>query len=982
MSKNKSVEILSAITVHMKYAKYIAEIHRREDWVEISERNCAMHIRKYPQLKNEIKKAYKEFVIPKRTLPSMRSLQFAGRPIDVNPTRVFNCFSGETYFMSSNGAVKFSDMVGRRLQVLSSDGKWRNADVKNFGVQSLNSVTFRPPYKSSFRTSMDVTGNHRWILHDGSVTTSLAIGDKVKTSKADIDESSIDYIDGFGHGVIFADGSRQQSRDRYLVRLCGEKERFLSKLLVHSNYRTVCYPPSGNGDPFVTLVSPHDNLKEVPSGKVSSSYIAGFIEGWLSCDGYKKKGIESWCLDTQDKEAADWFMRNCAYAGYIVTGLHEDYSETNYGKRSSPLLRISIREKCDIYVVDDIIPNVKEEEVYCVVEPVTQSFTLAGGILTGNCAYAPIDHNAAFSEAMFLLLGGTGYGFSVQPQHPSQLPVIKGQKSTTRRFVVGDSIEGWADAIKVLVESYFFNKSRPVFDYSDIRPKGAMLITSGGKAPGPGPLIDCVAHITRIFERAIAKNGIGCQLTTIQCHDIVCFIADSVLAGGIRRAALISLFGINDNEMIAAKSSAVPTTLVSKEFVNYTDSEGLKTDPDTIILSLLQNGDLYENVVIRRDKKSGEFWDLKQLEDTGTVGWWVCNPQRGRANNSVVLDRNTITREQFFDLWQRVKDSRAGEPGVYFTNNIEWGTNPCCEIGLRANQFCNLSEVNAHDIHTQEELNARVRAGAFLGTLQAGYTNYHYLRPIWQETTEKDALIGVGITGIGSGAILPLDLREAAKVVLEENARVAAIIGINPSARTTCVKPAGTSSLVLGSASGIHAWHNDYYIRRVRVGKNEAIYGYLAANAPELVADDVSNPESRAVIEVPQKAPEGAILRTESPADLLGRVHRFNTEWVKSGHRDGDNTHNVSCTISIKDDEWDMVGEWMWENRNDFNGISVLPYDGGTYVQAPFEDITEEEYNRLESSLHSVDLTKVIEMEDNTDLKGEIACGAGGCEVK
>lgn len=237
------------------------------------------------------------------------------------------------------------------------------------------------------------------------------------------------------------------------------------------------------------------------------------------------------------------------------------------------------------------------------------------------------------------------------------------------------------------------------------------------------------------------------------------------------------------------------------------------------------------------------------------------------------------------------------------------------------------------------------------------------------------------MTGIGSGAVLQYNLKEAADEVKLENDRVAALIGINSAARTTTIKPSGTSSLVLGTASGIHAWHNDYYIRRIRVGKNESIYPYLRDNHPELVEDEFFRPNEQAVIEIPQMAPEGSILRHEKPIDLLERVARFNQEWVREGHRDGQNTHNVSCTISVKDDEWELVADWMWKNRNHFNGISVLPYDGGTYTQAPFEDITEEQYRMLAGALSSIDLRNVIEEEDNTDLSGEVACGADGCVI-
>ena len=534
-----------------------------------------------------------------------------------------------------------------------------------------------------------------------------------------------------------------------------------------------------------------------------------------------------------------------------------------------------------------------------------------------NCAFLPIDDWRAFGEVMFLLLGGTGVGYSVQHDHIEKLPEIrKPKQNRKKRFLIGDSIEGWADAVKVLMKSYFSGTSSIDFDFSDIRPKGARLITAGGKAPGPGPLRECLVKLQGILD---TKED-GEKLTTIEVHDMVCHIADAVLAGGIRRAALICLFSPDDDEMISCKSGA----------------------------------------------------------------WWELNPQRGRANNSAVLLRSITEKEQFQDIWRRIEASGAGEPGIYFTNNVEWGTNPCCEIALKPFQFCNLCEVNVSDIESQEDLNGRVKAASLIGTLQAGYSDFHYLREVWKRTTEKEALIGVSMTGIGSGVVThwTYSMVEAAEIVKAENERVAKILGINCAARCTTVKPAGTTSLALGTSSGIHAWHNDYYLRRVRVGKNEAIYSYLSIYHPELLEDDKFRPHDTAIITVPQKAPEGAILRTESPFDLLERVKQVTKEWIKPGHRKGNNTHNVSATISIKNDEWDAVGEWMWENRKFYNGLSVLPYDGHTYVQAPFEDCTKEEYNRLVTTLHEVDLSRVVEMEDMTDLAGEAACAGGACEIK
>ena len=533
-----------------------------------------------------------------------------------------------------------------------------------------------------------------------------------------------------------------------------------------------------------------------------------------------------------------------------------------------------------------------------------------------NCAYLPIDSIECFHEIMFLLLGGTGVGYSVQNHHVSKLPIVnKPYVKRTRRFLIGDSIEGWADAIKVLMKSYMGNKrsSSVQFDFSDIRPKGAQLVTSGGKAPGPQPLKECVLKIKGILD---GKED-GTPLSTLEAHDIVCHIADAVLAGGIRRAALISLFSAEDNEMIGAKAG----------------------------------------------------------------NWWETDPQRGRANNSAVLMRHKVTKSFFMDLWKRVELSGSGEPGIYLNNDKDWGTNPCCEIALRPYQFCNLCEVNASDIESQDDFNERVRQASFIGTLQAGYTDFHYLRDVWRDTTEKDALIGVSMTGIASAAVLPLDMKAAANIVKRENTKTAKAIGINPAARCTTVKPAGTTSLALGTSSGIHAWHNDYYTRRIRVGKNESMYKYLSENHPELIEDEFFRPHDTAVISIPQKAPKDSILRHESPFDLLERIKKVATEWVKPGHRKGSNTHNVSATVSLKQDEWDKAGDWMWKNRDHYNGLSVLPYDGGTYTQAPFEDISKVQYDMAMKHLKDVDLSKIVEVDDETDLANELACVGNACEI-
>ena len=529
-----------------------------------------------------------------------------------------------------------------------------------------------------------------------------------------------------------------------------------------------------------------------------------------------------------------------------------------------------------------------------------------------NCSFLPVDDFRSFSEAMFLLLSGCGVGFSEQSHHVDKLPEIK-IPTREKRYLINDSIEGWADAVHMLMKAYLKGSARPRFDFRDIRPKGEQLVTAGGKAPGPEPLKEVLFQVQLILER---KQS-GEKLTPLECHDILCHLADAVLSGGIRRAALISLFDFDDEEMLTCKFGS----------------------------------------------------------------WWENSPQRGRANNSAVVMRHKITEDEFMKLWEKVEASNAGEPGFLFSNDKDYGTNPCAEIALRPYQFCNLCEINATDVVDQDDFNARSKAAAFIGTLQASYTDFHYLRDIWKKTTERDALLGVGITGIASGKLDKINLKQGAKAAKDENERVAKLLGINKAARVTTVKPSGTSSLVLGCSSGIHAWHDNHYIRRIRVGKNEAIYTYLSIYHPELVEDDIFKPTQQAVISVPQASPSSAITRAESTFDLLERTKRFNLEWVRAGHRKGENHNNVSCTINVKQGEWAQVGQWVWDNRDTYNAMSFLPEDLGTYKQAPFESITEEQFEKLSVNLHTIDLRNVVEMADNTNLVDQAACAGNNCEI-
>lgn len=531
-----------------------------------------------------------------------------------------------------------------------------------------------------------------------------------------------------------------------------------------------------------------------------------------------------------------------------------------------------------------------------------------------NCSAAPIDDIRAFGEALYLLLSGVGFGFSVQKHHVNQLPAIKMPREEGY-FVIHDSIQGWAQALDVLVEAYFLGRIRPQFDFGNIRPKGSYLVTTGAKAPGPEPL----RKMLEMVETKL-KAAMGRKLRPIEAHDIVCIISDAVLAGGIRRAALISLFDRDDEEMLKSKH--------------------------------------------------GE--------------WWNTAPWRARANNSVVLPRELVTKEEFDHIFKMCKDSNSGEPGFFWTNEINYLTNPCCEIALNPNQFCNLTTINQTGIRNEKDFLNRVYAATLIGTLQASYTSFDYLRPVWQNTTEREALLGVSFTGIAdnAGIVTPELLQKGAALALEVNEKYAKKLGINVAARIGTVKPEGSASCVVGSSSGIHARHAEHYIRRVRMNKDDALAVYLKATIPDLVEDDMFS-STGVVVSIPQESPKGAITRHEETAlSLMDRVLMYRKNWIEPTHRSGLNKHNVSVTISVKEEEWSDLREQMWKHRDSYSGISLLPFDGGSYTQAPFEDCTKDKYEEMSGLVKEIDLRLVKEEVDNTSRIEQLACVGGACIVE
>jgi len=541
-----------------------------------------------------------------------------------------------------------------------------------------------------------------------------------------------------------------------------------------------------------------------------------------------------------------------------------------------------------------------------------------------NCSYLPIDDPKAFDEAMYILLCGTGVGFSVEQRYVNQLPEVPEQLFDSQTtIVVADSKEGWAKALRQLV-ALLYSGEVAKWDLSKVRPAGQRLKTFGGRASGPGPLEE-------LFKFTISKfkGAAGRRLSSIECHDILCKIGEVVVVGGVRRSAMISLSDLQDDKM--------------------------------------------------RNAKSGS--------------WWEQNGQRALANNSATYEQKPDT-SQFLHEWTSLYDSHSGERGIFSREasvkqaakngrrdpNYEFGTNPCSEIILRPYQFCNLTEVVVRADDTVDTLKKKVRIATILGTFQATLTHFPYLRKIWQKNTEEERLLGVSLTGILDNKMMgevsdatAKNLEQLRQVAVDTNLQFSTDIGIPQSAAITCVKPSGTVSQLVDSASGIHTRHSPYYIRRVRGDKKDPLSAFMI-NAGIPAEDCVMRPESTVVFSFPQKSPKGA--RTRDDLDAIKHLElwmQYQRHWCE---------HKPSVTISVKEDEWMDVGAWVWRNFDEISGISFLPHDGGSYRQAPYEDCTEEQYKELLAKMpKQIDWDSLDEGEDNVEGAQTLACVAGHCEI-
>ena len=623
------------------------------------------------------------------------------------------------------------------------------------------------------------------------------------------------------------------------------------------------------------------------------------------------------------------FIAKSRYSRFLPEmGRREHWDETV--NRYTTFIHKHLKDKHNYTMPDELYHEIRSAIINLEVMPSMRAIMTAGKALERdntagyNCSYLPIDDPKAFDEAMYILLCGTGVGFSVEHKYVNQLPEVPDQLFDSETVIsVADSKEGWAKALRQLI-ALLYSGEMARYDLSRIRPAGARLKTFGGRASGPGPLDELFKFTTAKFRAAAGR-----KLTSLECHDILCKIGEVVVVGGVRRSAMISLSDLEDDRMRSAKSG----------------------------------------------------------------NWWEQNGQRALANNSATYNTKPDIG-QFLQEWVSLYNSHSGERGIFSREasisqagkngrrdqNYDFGTNPCSEIILRPYQFCNLTEVVVRAEDTVETLARKVRIATILGTFQSTLTHFPYLRKIWIKNTEEERLLGVSLTGILDNHWMgevnestAENLRQLRSIAIDANAEFADALDIPRSAAITCVKPSGTVSQLVDSASGIHARHSQYYIRRVRGDKKDPLSAFLAvAGVP--AEDCVMRPDSTVVFSFPMKAPAGARLRDDLTAlQHLDLWLMYQRHWCE---------HKPSVTISVKEDEWMDVGAWVWRHFDEVSGVSFLPWDGGTYRQAPYEECSKEAYEELLSKMPKhIDWDLLSEKDDNVEGAQTLACVAGHCEI-
>lgn len=901
-----TTQIMSEYKFIKDYAKWRPEDNRYENWSEAVDRVMDMHHTKYQdkiegssrlrELIEYATEAYKDKLI----LASQRSLQFGGEPTLIKNERMYNCFHKNEEFVTTQGVKSFNDCIdGDIVKVRTHTGAWKDAVVRNYGRQTLNRVVLG---RGTNETEVLVTGNHRWILKDGTETDSLKVGDALLKTPNNFKDFDFDHADPLEklywcYGFVYGDGTVNNTHS--MLRLCGKDTQFEHRFL-EMGFKSSS-SASLQGDVMV-YTGKYKKTSPDPE-KDSPEIIRAFVAGYLQADGCKsgnwtegKMGTRYNSIQSSQEDHIE-FIRKCfPIAGvYIISEQDLTGQETNYGVRPTTISFIVIDSldspSAAIWRVKSIT-HYGEDDVWCLEVEDDHSFVMPNGVVTGNCLTSYCDRPIFFQEAMHWLLCGGGVGFSVQKHHVAKIPALTEREEGVKTFQVPDTIEGWSDAFGVLLSSFLsegntfpeYKGYRIDFDFSLIRPEGS-LISGGFKAPGPDGLRTSLIKVEEILVQAAGR-----QLKPIEAYDVVMHMSDAVLSGGVRRSATICLFSPDDKEMLNAKI-----------------------------------GD-----------------------------WYIKNPQRGRSNNSALLVRGQTSRETFDSLFESVK--QFGEPGIVWAESTEVLYNPCVEIGFipvspvgeSAWQGCNLCEINGGQTGNRDKFFRAIKAATTIGTLQAGFTQFNYCGQETTDTFEHEALLGVSITGWMENPKFLFDeelLREGAEYAKEVNREMAALIGINPAARITCTKPSGNASVLLGTSSGIHPHHAKRYFRNMQGNRNEDVVKAFAEANPKAIETSVWNPSGKdLVLSFPITAPRGSKFKDELEGiKLLDYVKLAQNSWVEYGTNvDLCNhpklRHNISNTITV--DDWDEVQEYVWENQDYFAGISFLSQSGDKdYAQAPFTEV-------------------------------------------
>ena len=884
----------------------------KETWDEAVNRVMTMHWNRYKEIVNEAdmpeferlfgfaEKLYHQ----QHILGAQRALQYGGELMLEKHARFYNCLGGETQIVTDKGVFRLDSFKdGDVVCVPTHTGKWQKATVRNYGKDWLNKITFN---RGGNISEVYATADHRWINKYGNFVTFLSEGDKLyKTPNIfDFVYEEAEFLEKlyWCYGFVYGDGV--VSNGHSYVRLCDQKRRFKER------FEECGFKTSSNlsidGDFFAYTGT---YLKTLPNiEKDGIDLVRAFVSGYLCADGHLDRNkypdtpqeVMYHGIQTSSKEAADFIEKIFPSVGAFILK-QEDLSgtETNFGKREfCKYFRLSLRQgkTSKMFKVQSVEEKARYDEVWCLEVENDHSFILANGMVTGNCSSTYIDRVEVFEEIMYLLLCGAGTGYSVQHIHTEQLPIPKGfnPKLEKKIFVIPDTIEGWAKATGELIGAYYYGRAEVLFDYSQIRPKGA-YIRGGFRAPGPEPLREALDKVKSLLCKVQKR-----KLRPFELHYIICVLANSVVTGGVRRSAMISIFDADDVEMAGCK-----------------------------------------------------------------VGAWIStHPELCRSNNSAAILPNT-PKETFDMIYEFTR--KFGEPGFVFIDSPWFVYNPCGEVGMYPRiqdengawksgwGFCNLSEINGGKIQTEQDFYDACVGASVICTLQAGYTNFKVLQPWSQKIAERDALIGVGITGLCENPDLlfdPIIQRKGAMLVKETNQKIARMIGINSAARCTVVKPSGNSSQLLGTLSGITPGHARHYIRHIQAADTEQAVQLWEKINPNCVEPSAWNPTREKVLAFPVTLPEGAILKQNlSAIEFLKFVLITKQNWIEYGTNfDHPSTKenptlrmNVSNTCTVKPDEWDEVREFLWEHRGEFGGISLLSSFGDLdYPQAPYTEVLDE----------------------------------------